>query len=93
MWQKMTMVVSIVRCCFQGLGWLSKTRNLPVSNKNSKNIRKRLGWYIYGWDTAFRVHLHIPQKDNLTWFGPKSEKKQDKNDYSCQGPSDRSSGG
>ena len=38
--------------------------------------------------TAFRVHVRVQlKKSNLVW--PKSEEKQDKDDYTCQGPSDR----
>jgi len=85
------MAVSIVRWYFQGPGKKSKKGNLSVSNKKLQKNEKKIERMYAVWGTAFRVHvrdvcIYLKRKSQLV--GPKSEEKQDKDDYTCQGPSD-----
>ena len=82
------MAVSIVRWYFQGPGKKSKKGNLSVLNKKLQKNEKKIERMYAVWGTAFRVHvrdvcIYLKRKSQLV--GPKSEEKQDKDDYTCQG--------
>ena len=67
---------------------MSKNGNLAVPNK------KRMAHILYlPSGTAFRVHVMVPPKRGKGSNLMKSEEKQDKDDFTYQGPSNRSLGG
>ena len=62
---------------------------MSVLNKKLQKNEKKIKRMYAVWGTAFKVHvrdvcIYLKRKSQLV--GPKSEEKQDKDDYTCQGP-------
>jgi len=71
--QKIGKVVSIVRGCFQGPGYMSKKGDFDVSDewiseKSEKNRDGTYNWCIMGhcFQGPCQGPVHIPQKENIT---------------------------
>ena len=66
--------------------WMSLIKTITQKLEETKNWNVTYNVDIMGPLLLCQGPLHIPQKENLVY--PKSEEKQDNNDYTCQNPFD-----
>ena len=72
---------------------MSKKGNSAVSNKNSRKIIKKIRMAHILYLPSGTIHVMVLPKKEMGSNLMKSEEKQDKDDFTYQGPSNRSLGG